>query len=135
MTNEALAKAYLAKANVRLRVLTIFFDAGAYSDVVREAQELVELALKAWLREVGIDPPKWHDVGAILRANVERLAGVDDDDIDRACIISSILRDERERSFYGSIDFIPTDEYDETKARRAMDDARFVLDLVTRAIA
>ena len=37
------------------------------SDVVREAQEIVELALKGLLRQVGIEPPRWHDVGELLR--------------------------------------------------------------------
>ncbi|HHW01366.1 MAG TPA: HEPN domain-containing protein [Thermoanaerobacterales bacterium] len=31
---------------------------GAYSDVIREAQEAVELALKGMLRKLGIEPPK-----------------------------------------------------------------------------
>jgi HEPN domain-containing protein len=37
-----------------------------YSDVVREAQEIVELALKGMLRQIGIEPPKWHDVGQLI---------------------------------------------------------------------
>ncbi len=45
---------------------------GGYSDVVREAQELVELALKGMLRAVGIDPPKVHEVGGALLSNRDR---------------------------------------------------------------
>jgi hypothetical protein len=66
MTNDSLARAYLRKAQVRLDVLDLLLQKEAYSDVVREARELVELALKAVLRQVGIEPPKWHDVGSIL---------------------------------------------------------------------
>ena len=66
MTNESLAQSYLRKASDRLDVLEVFFNKGAYSDVVREAQELVELALKGMLRAVGIEPPKRHDVGGLL---------------------------------------------------------------------
>ncbi|MBI2914833.1 MAG: HEPN domain-containing protein [Firmicutes bacterium] len=33
----------------------------SYSDVVREAQEIVELCLEGILRYVGIEPPKLHD--------------------------------------------------------------------------
>lgn len=64
MTNESLAQSYLKKASDRLDVLELLLGKGAYSDVVREAQELVELALKGMLRSIGIEPPKVHDVGA-----------------------------------------------------------------------
>ncbi len=60
MTNESLARSHLRKAQVRLAVLELLHDKGAYSDVVREAQELVELALKALLRQVGIAPARWQ---------------------------------------------------------------------------
>jgi HEPN domain-containing protein len=65
MTADELAAAYFEKARKRLRVLEVLMEQDAWSDVVREAQELVELALKGMLRAVGIDPPKWHDVGSI----------------------------------------------------------------------
>ncbi|WP_157633604.1 HEPN domain-containing protein [Thioflavicoccus mobilis] len=40
--------------------------------MMRKTQELVELALKAMLREVGVDPPTWHDVGPILTKQAGR---------------------------------------------------------------
>ena len=43
-TNGALARSYLAKARVKLRALAVFVAEEAHSDVIREAQELVELA-------------------------------------------------------------------------------------------
>ena len=58
MTNAALARSYMRKAIVRLSILPIFQGKRAYSDVVREAQEVVELASKAILRHVGVEPPK-----------------------------------------------------------------------------
>lgn len=87
MTNVSLAQSYLVKAVKRLKILTVLLDEDAYSDVVREAQEIVELALKGMLRQAGIEPPKWHDVGEALKeyrarfpapaaAQVERLAEI-----------------------------------------------------------
>lgn len=67
MTNVSLAQSYLVKARKRLKILAALMDESAYSDVVREAQEIVELALKGMLRQVGVEPPKWHDVGQILK--------------------------------------------------------------------
>ncbi len=66
MTNKTLAQSYLLKATKRLRVLSVLLEEDAYSDVVREAQELVELALKGVLRQIGIEPPKQHDVGKLI---------------------------------------------------------------------
>ncbi len=57
MTSGSLARSYLKKAQDRLEILDVPLRKEAYSDVVREAQEVVELALKAMLRSVGIEPP------------------------------------------------------------------------------
>jgi HEPN domain len=62
VTNFTLAQSYLLKARIRLKILQVLLDENAYSDVVREAQEIVELSLKGMLRQVGVEPPKWHDV-------------------------------------------------------------------------
>lgn len=43
MTNTSLAQSYLVKARVRLRILPVLAEADAWSDVVRESQEIVEL--------------------------------------------------------------------------------------------
>lgn len=52
MTNLSLAESYLIKARKRLKILPVLLDEQAYSDVVRESQEIVELALKGMLRQV-----------------------------------------------------------------------------------
>ena len=134
MTNDSLSRSYLRKAQVRLSVLELLLEKRAYSDVVREAQELVELALKALLRHVGIEPPKWHDVSTILFEHRERFVGVTEADLERLATASTWLRKERELSFYGDIDFIPTEQYGPDVAARAIDDARFVLGVAERAI-
>jgi HEPN domain-containing protein len=134
MTNRSLAQSYLEKARKRLRVLDVLVDEQAYSDVVREAQELVELALKGMLRHAGVEPPKWHDVGAILSDYGDRFPSVTADDLARLGQASAWLRKEREFSFYGDIDFIPTERYTRADADRALADARFVLDVAARVI-
>ncbi len=69
--------------------------------MVREAQECVELLTKAALRYVGIEPPKWHDVGEILERNKGRFPKWFQEKIDEIVGISSALRRKRELSFYG----------------------------------
>lgn len=132
MTNRSLASSYLLKARTRLIVLQVLQREEAYSDVVREAQELVELALKALLRHAGIEPPKWHDVGGTVREYRDRFPTLEPKALDRLAAVSAWLRKEREASLYGDIDFIPTEQYGPEAGRRALDDATFVLEVVSR---
>lgn len=108
MTNESLARSYLVKAEKRLKALATLRDEGAHSDVVREAQELVEHGAK------------------FVPAVRERLP--------RAAEISRRLRRERELALYGDIDFIPTEQYSAPDAQRAYDEAAWVLALAQEAI-
>ena len=134
MTNSALAQSCLEKSQVRLVVLDVLMEKGAYSDVVREAQEVVELALKAMLRQVGIEPPKFHDVGGFLLEHEERFSEDVKKSLERLAEISSWLRKEREFAFYGDIDFIPTEKYKRSDAQRAIKDARWVVSKVDKVI-
>lgn len=128
MTQDELAESYIVKATKRRRVLEVLLEEEAYSDVVREAQELVELALKAMLRKVGVDPPKWHDVGPILEQQSQLFPEALRPDLSRLATVSKWLRKEREFAFYGDIDFIPTEQYGRDDAERALTDAMFVLE-------
>jgi hypothetical protein len=130
MTSTTLARSYFEKARKRIRALQVLFDDEGYSDVIREAQELVELVLKGMLRFVGIEPPKQHDVGGLLVEHRDRLPARVADAAARLAEISHRLRKEREFAFYGDDDFIPTEEYTRADAQAALDDARFALSLV-----
>ena len=134
MTSQSLARSYLAKARVRLKALAVLRDEGGYSDVVREAQELVELALKGTLRAVGIEPPKFHDVGGLLVEHRAKFVPSVADRLERAAEISKRLRRERELAFYGDIDFVPTEEYSAADAARAYDEAAWIVALADEVI-
>ena len=134
MTNTSLAQSYLIKATKRLRILQVLFDDGAFSDVVREAQEIVELSLKGVLRQVGVEPPHWHDVSPMLMEYRERFPLPFQEHIARIAEVSGWLRKEREFSFYGDIDFIPTEEYAREDAERAIADARWIVSVTAAVI-
>jgi HEPN domain-containing protein len=134
VTNASLAQSYLIKATKRLRILQVLLDDEAFSDVVREAQEIVELCLKGVLRQVGVEPPHWHDVSPMLMEYRERLPQPVRDDIGRIVEVSGWLRKEREFSFYGDIDFIPTEEYVQRDAERAIADARWITSMAALVI-
>ncbi|MDI3531241.1 MAG: hypothetical protein PWP60_1090 [Candidatus Atribacteria bacterium] len=134
MTNVVLARSYLKKAVDRLDILEVLFQKGAYSDVVRKAQEIVELATKGMLRAVGIEPPKYHDVGSLILEHADRFVPISQEKLQQIAAISKRLRKERELSFYGDIDFIPTEEYKREDAKEAIDDAHFVVKIATSVI-
>lgn len=135
MTSDDLAKSYLIKADKRLKILDVLLKEEAYSDVVREAQEIVELCLKGMLRFVGIEPPKYHDVGPIIVEHRKRFKGISSREIIKVVKISKRLRKDRELAFYGDIDFIPTEEYSLKDANKAIEGANFVVGLSKRVIS
>ena len=124
MTNGALAASYLAKATMRIDTLPVLFQQGGYSDVVREAQEVVEPALKGMLRQAGVETPRWHDVGGVLQEHRGRFPNVPERRIEQLAAVSAWLRENRELSFYGDDGFIPTERYSRDDAERAMAGAR-----------
>jgi HEPN domain-containing protein len=134
MTNNDLAQSYFRKASDRLEILDILLNKGAYSDVIREAQEIVELALKGMLRYVGIEPPKYHDVGPLLIEHKERFKEVTHEELMNLAKISKELRKERELAFYGDIDFIPTNEYTINDAKEAVEGANFAVNIIKRIV-
>lgn len=134
MKNLSLAKSYLDKTHKRLKILTFLLSEDDYSDVVREAQEIVELALKGMLRQIGIEPPKWHDVGQLILEYRTRFPDEVSSQAEKLAEISAWLRKEREFSFYGDIDFIPTEQYSKDDAQRAIDDAVFVVQMADLTI-
>jgi len=134
MNNETLAQSYLKKASDRFDILDLLLKKGAYSDVIREAQEIVELSLKGMLRFVGIEPPKIHDVGGLLLEHKDKYPAHIAVHLEKIARISKWLRKERELAFYGDIDFIPTEEYTLENAREAIDGAELVVDTTKNLI-
>lgn len=134
MTTDELARSYLRKCRDRLAALEVLLGRGAHSDTVGESQEIVELASKGLLRSAGIDPPKIHDVGALLQEHASRFAPITPDSLARLARASGRLRKEREFSFYGDVDFIPTDAYTAEDARWAYEEAKFAVTLLEQQL-
>ena len=131
MRNRALALDHVRRAEVRLRAIDVLYEAESWADVVRESQEVVELALKGLLRAAGIDPPRVHDVADVLTAERGRLpAALADDDVAGLAAASRELRRDRELAFYGAEDLTPSEFYRETDAAGARAAARRVVGLV-----
>ena len=130
MQNPDLAKDYIHRAEIRLRVLDLLFDAESWADVVRESQEIVELSLKALLRTRGIDPPRVHDVSDVLLAERGRMPEALEGELEKLTGISRNLRRDRELAFYGAEDLTPSGFYSREDAQEARHGAQMTVELV-----
>ncbi len=136
MDSYELARSNVRQAEDRLTTARIAFERGNYPYAVRQAQECVELSLKACLRLVGIEPPKWHDVGPIIRRERETFPEWFKEHVERIVSISRSLRKERELAMYGDEESkIPPEElYTRFDAEKAIEDAGFVLEIARRLL-
>ena len=130
MHNPELAGDYLRRARVRVRALDVLFEGESWADVVREAQEVVELTLKGLLRSCGIDPPRIHDVSEILLAEEKRLPEALRPEVATLAEASRQLRRDRELAFYGAEDLTPSGFYSRDDAERARASARGAVEKV-----
>lgn len=135
MRNRDLASDHLRRAEARLRALDVLFECASWADVVRESQEIVELALKGLLRACGVEPPRIHDVADVLLAERDRAPKELAPHLERIAGISRALRRDRELAFYGAEDLTPSSFYREADAVTARDSARDVVATVRPHVA
>jgi Uncharacterized conserved protein related to C-terminal domain of eukaryotic chaperone, SACSIN len=109
LSKRKLAKDYLERSKVRLKMLEFLKNEGAYADVVREAQEVVELMLKGHILYYGLDVPKVHDVSRFIEENIDVFPEKIKENFPKIKQISRYLRKERELAFYGLSDWIPSE--------------------------
>ena len=134
MINDTLASDYLKRAGNRLKALEVLMKEQSWADVVREAQEIVEITLKALLRASHIEVPRIHDVSPLLEENMERLPAGIRDQVPTLVRISRSLRRDRELAFYGSEDLTPSEFYHRDDAESAFASAQFVQAEVSKAM-
>ncbi|MDT7862600.1 MAG: HEPN domain-containing protein [Saccharolobus sp.] len=136
MNNRDLVKSYIRQAEERIKHAKEALRDGNYPYVIRQCQEAVELLLKASLRYVGVEPPKLHDVGHILRREKSRFPQWFQDEIDELAYYSRILRKEREPAMYGDEEtgIPPEDLYSKFDAESAIKMCDKVHEIVIKLI-
>jgi HEPN domain-containing protein len=135
MSPNNLPEAYLKKSLSRMKALQTLLDDKSYSDVVREAQEIVELVSKGILRIGLIDPPHRRDVAkelGIVKLKFDQSFFQVITELETA---NHWLRREREMSFYGADDFDPTEGYSIEDAARAFRYAKLATETLQRLLA
>lgn len=129
MTNRDLSQDYWKRIPSRMKAVKLLFQENNYADVIREGQELTELLFKAWLRSIGVEPPKWHDVGPVIEMQKTHLPPLIQKELAEILSFSKYLRKERENSFYGDDDLIPLESYTETEARSTIAKLEWLIEL------
>lgn len=130
MYNADLARDYLQRSTIRLRALDVLHAAESWADVVRESQEIVELALKGLLRACGVDPPRVPDVSDVLLAERDRLPAAIAPHADMMARVSRRLRRDRELAFHGAEDLTPSGFYAQEDTESARDSAAELVRLI-----
>lgn len=130
MNFDSLARSYISQAEERLDLARLEYERKKYNIVVRLCQEAVELSLKACLRLVNVEPPKFHDVGPVLKENADRFPQWFREKIDLFASYSRSLRKERELAVYGDEETNTPPEllYSEYDASQALKEAEEVLE-------
>lgn len=134
MKNRSLAADYVIRCHHRLKALDTLYSLESWADVVRQAQEVVELALKGLLRHSGIEVPRIHDVGEILLENKKLVSREIQGELEALASISRRMRRDRELAFYGSEDLTPSQFYKKSDADEARRDAGRVVATVERVV-
>jgi HEPN domain-containing protein len=134
MRNPELASDYVRRAAVRLRALDVLYDGASWADVVREAQEIVELALKGLLRAFDVEPPRIHDVSDVLLAERARFPRSIATKLHALAESSRQLRRDCELAFYGAEDLTPSGFYSQDDANRARASARQAVALIAPVV-
>ena len=128
MTNLRLAEAFLERARARLDALEGLRSEADFSDVFREARDIVELCFRGMLRIVGIEVPRWRDVGEVLTESGGRLP--DEVAANKARILE-IHRDLKRERPSAPVDEVPTPVVKllVADADRAISEAEWILEL------
>jgi len=130
MKNESLADDYISRAEKRISALNALMKVQAWADVVRESQEVVELALKGLMRRKKLEVPRVHDVSEILITHQSKFSKAFHAKLKKLCEISHELRRDRELAFYGSEDLSPSSFYKKADADRAIKSAKFTVSTI-----
>jgi HEPN domain-containing protein len=116
------AKAFIDDAEIILVEARVSLESRHYHRVIRKCQEATELSVKGLLKSLGIEYPKSHILGRVIKKEVSRLKLFRSEDLDRIAFISDSLAFDREPAFYGSLEGVPaSDLYDEEDANDAIE--------------
>jgi len=122
MNNFDLSQKLLSEAGECYENMLNSYEKSSWNMVIRRAQEVVELSIKALLKIMGVEYPKSHDVGEVFELTcIQNGIMVENTVLIRIKQISYELAKDRGPAFY--IEKI----YNKEEAEKAKVDAEFVI--------
>ena len=135
MNSEVSAEGYISDAEIILEEARESLKKEHWHRVIRKSQEATELAIKGLFSFVGIDYPKIHILGRVLKKKISKFNLFNKEELERMAYISDSLGFERETSFYGSLDGIPARElYDKEDAEESLKNAEWLVKKIKLSI-
>jgi len=131
MKNDIAGRSYVEDAKIILEEAEESFKKGYNHRTIRKCQESVELALKGILRVVGIEYPKSHRIGVVLKDSALK-EKLDEGTLEKIIAITDRLADEREIAFYGSDKLSAKDMFDEDDASEALADIHYIMKIIDK---
>lgn len=135
MKNDKSAKSHLTDAEIILEEACYSLQKGHYHRVIRKCQESTELAVKGIFRYLGLEYPKSHILGRVIKKELSRYGLFRKEELKRMANISDSLAFDREPAFYGSPDGIPAGElFDQEDAEEAVEETRWIINTIKKVI-
>ncbi|MBS3934241.1 MAG: HEPN domain-containing protein [Truepera sp.] len=136
MTPRGPARAFIKDAAIILAEASLSLQHAHYHRVMRKCQEAAELAVKGLFKNFGIEYPKSHILGRVIRKELAKFALFDREILDRIAYISDSLAFDREPAFYGSIEGIPASElYDQEDAAEALENTNWLIETIEKVMS
>jgi len=133
MKNNSAGRSYVEDAKIILEEAEESFNKGYNHRAIRKCQESVELALKGILRVVGIEYPKSHRIGVVLKDSALK-EKLEEGTLEKIITIANRLADEREIAFYGLDTSSAKDMFDEDDASEAIADAHYIMKIIDKLL-
>jgi len=135
MTSDKSAKAFIADSEIILEESLFSLEKGHYHRAVRKCQEAVELAVKGLFRYLGLEYPKSHLLGRVIKKELSRFKLFSREELQQIAYISDGLAFDRAPSFYGSPEGTPASElFDREDAMESIEETRWVIDMIKRVV-
>ena len=136
MNNKQSAIAFLSDAEIILEETSVSFEKGHWHRVVRKCQEATELTIKGLFKYLGIEYPKSHLLGRIVKKEISKYKLFSREELNKMAFISDSLAFDREPSFYGSPQGIPASElFDKEDAEESIENTKWLINMVKTSIA
>lgn len=131
MRNDKTARAFLSDSEIILEESLISFEKKHYHRVIRKCQEATELAIKGLFRYMGLEYPKSHILGRVIKKELSKFNIFSREDLNKIAYISDSLAFDREPSFYGSPEGIPASElFIQEDAKEAIENTRWIIEKI-----